>query len=98
MEIIAPNGPLEQYLLNQKVDLKTISVHLFGSSYRGRSEHPTKNNREITEFSDEDIEKVVNALFPSVIPVNVTFYESLASLQHYIGSGTHPQTPCQTNQ
>ena len=52
----------------------------------------TAINQEIAEFSDEDIEKVVNALFPSAIPVNVTFYESLASLQHYIGFGAHSQS------
>ena len=52
----------------------------------------TAINQEIAEFSDEDIERVVNALFPSAIPVNVTFYESLASLQHYIGFGAHSQS------
>ena len=57
-----------------------------------RTWEETSINQEIAEFSDEDIEKVVNALFPSAIPVNVIFYESLASLQHYTGFGIYSRS------
>ena len=52
MEIIASSGPLENYLVRQKVDLKTVTVYLFGSSASGRS---SKNNRLISEYSDIDL-------------------------------------------
>lgn len=55
MEIIAPGGPLESYLLRQKVDLKTVTIHLFGSSASGRSFNPLKDNRLISDHSDIDL-------------------------------------------
>jgi len=45
----------------------------------------TAISQEITGLSKGDIRQIINALFPSGIPVSITFYESLVSLQHYIG-------------
>ncbi|MBA7608852.1 hypothetical protein ES703_16036 [subsurface metagenome] len=44
-------------------------------------------NKEIDNLTDKNIEQIVNTLFPSGIPIDVGFYESLASLQHYTGFG-----------
>ncbi len=52
----------------------------------------TAISQEIAGLSDEDIRQIINTLFPSGVPVSVTFYESLASLQHYIGFGAHSQS------
>lgn len=48
--------------------------------------------QEIANLSDEDIQQIINSLFPSVIPAGVVFYESLASLQHFIGFGATSQS------
>jgi len=52
----------------------------------------TTINQEIALLSDEDISEIVSTLFPSGVPEGVTFYESLISLQHYIGFGTYSRS------
>lgn len=69
-----------------------VAAAIANGQYITKTWEETAINQEIAELSDEDIEKVVNALFPSAIPMNVTFYESLASLQRYIGFGAHSQS------
>ncbi|MFC1593167.1 hypothetical protein ACFL4C_04055, partial [Candidatus Omnitrophota bacterium] len=41
--------------------------------------------QEVDTLTDKDLGQIVNTLFPSGIPTDVGFYESLASLQHYVG-------------
>lgn len=52
----------------------------------------TTISREICCLSDKDILQITRTLFPSGIPINISVYESLASLQHYIGFGAHSQS------
>jgi len=52
----------------------------------------TTISREICCLSDKDILQIIRTLFPAGIPVNISVYESLASLQHYIGFGVHSQS------
>ena len=52
----------------------------------------TTISRETSCLSDKDILQIIRTLFPSGIPVNISVYESLASLQHYIGFGVHSQS------
>jgi len=42
-------------------------------------------NQEIDNLTDKNVEQIVNTLFPSGIPTDVRFYESLVSLPHYTG-------------
>lgn len=52
----------------------------------------TTISREICCLSDKDILQITRILFPSGIPINISIYESLASLQHHIGFGAHSQS------
>jgi hypothetical protein len=52
----------------------------------------TTISREICRLSDKDILQITRPLFPSGIPINISVYESLASLQHCIGFGAHSQS------
>ena len=42
-------------------------------------------NKEMDNLTDKNVEQIVNTLFPSGIPTDVRFYESLVSLPHYTG-------------
>ncbi|MFC2016932.1 hypothetical protein ACFLUD_00780 [Chloroflexota bacterium] len=42
-------------------------------------------NKEMDNLTEKNVEQIVNTIFPSGIPTDVSFYESLDSLSHYIG-------------
>jgi len=47
--------------------------------------HKAEIQDEVTKLSDKDISEILGHLFPTGIPVNTDFYDSLQQLQHHIG-------------